>query len=367
MPSETKLTAKIAKGADSPVVFLPDFCQMRALLLVVIIAELLAFVLALAPLNSSNQRWSNLGLISLFVQWIALSSTAVLCLSRPWIKRLSVLMATLYSTVVITGITALVSEMAYRLTIRNALFGVDEIAQDASHTSFILRNVAISLIICAVALRYFYIQHQSRLSIRAEARSRLNALQARIRPHFLFNSMNTIASLTRSQPELAETVVEDLADLFRNNLNNNDNATRLADEIDLAQRYLNIEQLRLGDRLQTDWQIDSLPKDAAVPPLLLQPLVENAVYHGVEPSIKGGCISIHGHFEHDRIHLTISNPVAVQSSDNLPNSKGLGIALENTRQRLAGWYEGEGQLTDKTIDGQFIVSLTLPYQREGEQ
>ena len=364
MSPDTQPPNKPSTAPDATAAFLPDFCQMRALLLVVIIAELLAFVLTLAPLESGGQRWGDLGLISLFVQWIALTSTAVLCLSRRWFKRLNVTTTTLYSLFIVTTITALVSEMAYRLIISSTFSGLEGLTQDATHISFILRNVAISLIICAVALRYFYIQHQSRLSIRAEARSHLHALQARIRPHFLFNSMNTIASLTRSQPELAETVVEDLADLFRNTLNNSDNAARLADEIDLAQRYLNIEQLRLGDRLQTEWQIDTLPDDAAVPPLLLQPLVENAVYHGIEPSITGGCIRVNGHLEGGLIKLIISNPIA----DNAPQhpNKGLGMALENTRQRLVGWYEGEGHLTAENTDGQFIVTLTLPYQHAGD-
>jgi len=353
---------KSATAPDAMAAFLPDFCQMRALLLVVIIAELLAFVLTLAPMTGDQQRWGDLGLISLFIQWIALTSTAVLCLSKRWFIRRGVTITTLYSLFVVTGITALVSELAYRLMLANNFNGL---AEGTSHTSFILRNVAISLIICAVALRYFYVQHQSRLSIRAEARSRLHALQARIRPHFLFNSMNTIASLTRSQPELAETVVEDLADLFRNNLNTSDNATRLADEIDLTRRYLNIEQLRLGERLQTLWQIDTLPDDAAVPPLLLQPLVENAVHHGIEPSVNGGCIEINGYLDRDIIHMTISNPLTGKQTPQTKN-KGLGMALENTRQRLAGWYEGEAQLETSTKDNHYIVTLTLPYRRLGE-
>ncbi|MBL4850885.1 MAG: histidine kinase [Gammaproteobacteria bacterium] len=376
MPSHTNPSFKPTSGpATEPnmaAAFLPDFCQLRALLLVVIIAELLAFVLTLAPMTSTQQRWGDLGLISLFVQWIALTSTAMLCLSKRWFKQLNVTATTFYSLFVVTGITALVSAIAYHLILSNslgsALAGFEGLTQSSHHAGFILRNVAISLIICAVALRYFYVQHQSRLSIRAEARSRLHALQARIRPHFLFNSMNTIASLTRSNPELAETVVEDLADLFRNNLNTSNNATRLADEIDLTRRYLNIEQLRLGERLQTQWRVDMLPDNAAVPPLLLQPLVENAVYHGIEPCVNGGCIRIQGRFEADMICLTISNPLPITTTPQgtQTNSKGLGMALENTRQRLAGWYEGEGHLATENKDGQFIVTLTLPYQRIGD-
>ena len=358
MPADIKLTPGQTSGQKPQTSFLPDFCQIRALLLVVIIAELLAFVLALAPMGNNRQRWTELGLISLFVQWIALTSTAALCLCKPWFAQRNVSVITVFSLLVVTGITALVSEATYHLMLAR---DVSETNHHGSEFGFVLRNVAISLIISAVALRYFYIQHQSRLSIRAEARSRLNALQARIRPHFLFNSMNTIASLTRSKPELAETVVEDLADLFRNNLNSSDNATRLDAEIDLAKRYLNIEQLRLGPRLETNWDIDTLPGDAAVPPLLLQPLAENAVYHGIEPATAGGCITIRGQFRNGRIYLLISNPLALDKPA-VTTGKGLGMALENTRQRLAGWYDGEAQLRVEHDAERFTVTLSLPYQ-----
>lgn len=356
MPADNESIAEKDSAQKLQANFLPDFCQIRALLIIVIIAELLAFVLALAPMGSDHQRWSDLGLISLFVQWIALSSTALLCLCRPWFTNHNVTAITLVSLFVIVGITAVVSLATYHWILSSGLGGI------SSHTSglsFVLRNTAIALIISIIALRYFYVQHQSRLSIQAEARSRLNALQARIRPHFLFNSMNTIASLTRSKPELAETVVEDLADLFRNNLNSGDNARRLDAEIDLAKRYLNIEQLRLGSRLETSWQIDELPSDAAVPALLLQPLVENAVYHGIEPRTQGGCISISGTFENNQIRLIIRNPLPDIKNEK---NKGSGIALENTKQRLAGWYEGEAKLHIENEADQFSVTLVFPYQ-----
>lgn len=359
MPADQRYTGSPADTA----VFLPDFCQIRALLLVVIIAELLAFVLTLAPAGSQHQRWNDLGLISLFVQWVALSGTFILCIAKPWLVKRGVAAATIAVLAIMAIITAAVSEATFQLAQHNASFGL---GHNESRLGFIARNVTITLIISAIALRYFYVQYQSRLSIRAEARARLHALQARIRPHFLFNSMNTIASLTRSQPALAETVVEDLADLFRNNLNTSDAPTRLGDEIDLAQRYLNIEQLRLGKRLRTDWRVDSLPKDAAVPPLLLQPLVENAVYHGIEPRAEGGVISISGAVEDDHIRLEIRNPVSAQTATTRPN-KGHGMALENTRQRLAGWYGGEAVFEHREQGGQFIVSLSIPYRQREER
>ncbi len=141
------------------------------------------------------------------------------------------------------------------------------------------RNMTVSGIIAAVLLRHMTIHARWRSQIKAEAEARLDALQARMRPHFLFNSLNTIASLLRSRPDQAEELVLDLADLFRTSLRRDQRWTTLADETALARRYLNIEQQRLGDRLRVEWRLDALPEDALLPPLSLQPLVENAVYH----------------------------------------------------------------------------------------
>jgi len=142
---------------------------------------------------------------------------------------------------------------------------------------FVLRNVAIGLIVTGLALRYFYVAHEWRRSVELRAAARVLALQARIRPHFLFNSMNTIAALTRSNPPRAEEAVQDLADLFRATLADKGTIT-LAEELEVARTYQRMEQLRLGARLQVEWRTDALPADALVPGLVIQPLLENAIY-----------------------------------------------------------------------------------------
>ncbi len=163
--------------------------------------------------------------------------------------------------------------------------------------------------VTALALRYFYVTHEWRHNVELQAKARVHALQARIRPHFLFNSMNTIAALTRSNPARAEEAVQDLADLFRANLNEKRNQISLAEEIDVARTYQRMEQLRLGERLHVDWKIDSLPTDALVPGLTLQPLLENAIYHGVEPRPDGGVVTVTGEFNKGMITIVVSNPV----------------------------------------------------------
>ena len=333
--------------------FLPNFCGLRMVFVVVVIAQLFAFVVVLSPSDLPPEgRWQQLGLISLFVQWCTLVSSAVLCLLRRWIHRASdrVVASASYASVLL--VVWAVSEVAY--------WYVYPGAHRMAHGSFVLRNVAISFLITGPILRYFYVTHQWRSNVRAEAEARLQSLQSRIRPHFLFNSMNTIASLTRTSPEQAEAAVEDLADLFRASLRDAREFHSLAEELTLCRRYLEIEALRLGDRLKIEWAIADLPSDALLPPLLIQPLLENAVYHGIEPRVEGGTIRITGRRDGKQLILEISNPMSSQKSA----SKGNQIAQENIRARLATLYGARGGMSVKQEDDLFHVSLNWPYRNK---
>jgi two-component system sensor histidine kinase AlgZ len=221
-----------------------------------------------------------------------------------------------------------------------------------------LRSLIMSTVIAAVILRYLYVQHQWRQQVLAEARARIQALQARIRPHFLFNSMNTIAALTRSQPEAAEAAIEDLSDLFRASLGQADDRTTLGDELELARRYLHIETLRLGDRLSVTWDMDALPLDVKVVPLMLQPLLENAIYHGIEPLPGGGMIRVTGRLKDGMVEFEISNPVPADASC-VPH-RGSQIAQENIRQRLLLAFGDTARLETSLRDGVYRVSLRYP-------
>ncbi|MBL1261944.1 MAG: sensor histidine kinase [Thiotrichaceae bacterium] len=334
--------------------FLPDFCNIRVIFLVVLIAELLAFVLALAPQVSSNNLWERLGIISMFVQWVTLVNAALLCGLRPLFKKQTHTMVATTSFLIILVVTALLTEVTMRL----ALFvGLESVLPSASHADFLFHNVAIGAIVSAIALRYFYMQHQLTRRIKAASHARFEALQARIRPHFLFNCMNTIASLTRTQPALAEEVTEDLADLFRMSLADVGNQISLNDELALCRRYLNIEKLRLGDRLNIIWKIDELPDTATLPSLTLQPLLENAVYHGIEPRQQPGTIEISGKHVGDAVEFMISNPAAQSRSSR---RDGNHMALDNIRERLKATYGEEASLTSETVDGRYYVAIRLP-------
>jgi len=331
--------------------FLPNFCGLRMVFVVVVIAQLFAFIVLLLGLHAYRDNlWQHLGLISLFIQWCALASCAVMCLLRPFICHLSHRVVATISYLIIVLVVWGVSEVAYLYVFREAsLYG--------NHWVFVIRNMLIAIILTGPLLRYFYVQHQWRENVRAEAESRLQALQARIRPHFFFNSMNTIASLTRSDPSRAETAVEDLADLFRASMRDARQFHTLDQEWRLCERYLDIETLRLGSRLEVDWQVDDVPGDAFVPPLLIQPLLENAIYHGIEQCAEGGTIRILADIKGKQITVTISNP----RSDELSHSQGNRIAQQNIRDRLQALYGTQGNMQIEDGDEKYSVIISWPY------
>src|SRR6266567_7133292 len=192
-------------------------------------------------------------------------------------------------------------------------------------TAAMMRHVLFSLAIAGILLYYFQLRAKALSPAITEAR--LQALQARIRPHFLFNSINAVLSLMRSEPRRAEAALEDLADLFRVLMRDNRQLMPLADEVELCRQYLDLEKLRLGERLTIEWHVDNMPKDALVPPLLLQPLLENAVYHGIEPSSAPGVIAINIFLRRGEVHAILRNPYKMSHSDHGGNN----MALANIR------------------------------------
>ncbi len=334
--------------------FLPDFCGLHSVFAVIVLSELFAFILTLTGYPFSPDPWSDLALTSLFMQWAGLTSAAMLCLSRQYLTRLPVhYAATLIYTSLLVMI-ALLSEATFALIpqMDTPLFTTDR-------TEFLLRNLAISAIVLALALRYFYVQHQWKQRTRAEAEARLQALQARIRPHFLFNSINTVSSLIHSNPDVAEEALLDLSDLFRASLGDEKARIPFSDEVALTRRYLHMESLRLGERLKLDWDTQGIPDNALFPPLILQPLIENAVYHGIEPRTDGGTIRLVGTQREKLLHLSLSNPLP---SANYPRKQGNRMALENIRERLDAHYGKAAMLSLEEEDELFTVNLTLPLE-----
>ncbi len=339
--------------------FLPDFCSVRMLFIVVLLGELLAIVLTLTPAARDQDRIADLALYSLFIQWIVLSCTAALCLTGKHLNRLSDNWAASLSYLLTLVISLIITELAWWIFhVRPALAG----STISGHSDFLFRCMGISAIASALSLRYFYMQHQWRKNIESEANARIQALQSRIRPHFLFNCMNTIASLTRKDPALAEEAIEDLADLFHVSLKDAKRMSSLAEEISLCKRYLRIESHRFGDRLKTIWETDDLPEDVQLPTLTLQPILENAIYHGIEPLPEGGVIHIRGHKTPKEITITIDNPLP--PGRNLDHHKGNQMAQENIRQRLSAYYGSKGRLITHHDNQSYVIKIVVPYPYE---
>jgi two-component system, LytTR family, sensor histidine kinase AlgZ len=338
---------------------LPDFCGSRAVLAVVLIVELVAISFALARQALRHGFWVDLAASSLFLLWIGLSCAALLCRARGWLNTLPMTRAAFVAIAMLVAVIVAIAELTYQVghiwggTLRDA-----GVVFPADHGGFLLRSLAVGFIVSAVALRYFYVSAEWKRSIEMEALARIHALQARIRPHFLFNSMNTIAALTRSSPKHAEQAVEDLADLFRASLGDARLRISLKDEIEIAKTHQRIEQLRLGERLQVNWDIDELPMRAQVPSLIVQPLLENAVYHGIEMLPKGGAVCILGRRHGGMVHIEVRNPVPAQAGYG--EREGNRMAIENIRQRLELAWPGRAQVQTEQSSQEFCARLIFP-------
>ena len=348
-----------APPEETPQLYLPNFCSPASALAIVLICELTALLLALARNSRVLGFWADLGLTSMFLLWIALCGAGLLCLMRQYLARQTVAVG----SAMVLGITvALVMIFSWPAWYFGSAGGYSWLAGGPLFTydtwMFMMRNAGITFVVTALALRYFFVTHKWRYNVELQARARVHALQARIRPHFLFNSMNTIAALTRSNPARAEEAVQDLADLFRANLNEKRNQIALAEEIDVARTYQRMEQLRLGDRLRVDWKVDSLPANALVPGLTLQPLLENAIYHGVEPRPDGGAVTVSGEFNKGMITIVVRNPLPAA---NLTMRDGNRLALANIKERLELMYGERATVKAGRFDEEYIVTLRFPF------
>ena len=336
--------------------FLPDFCNPQSILMVILIGELLAVIFTLLNTGPNGDLWQLLGLYSISLQSVGLSSVGILCLIRNYLSTLSDFLAGLVSLIIIlcaTFIFTYVSIVFYH----GSLFDLTQHLQ----FQYLIKNWIIAGLIGSVLLRYFYLQQQYVKQIGLESVARLDALQARIRPHFLFNSMNVIASLTQIDPKLAETAIEDLSDLIRATLDNNDDLIPLSKELSNGKKYLSIESLRLGDRMSVSWNIEDGCNRILVPPLSVQPLLENGVYHGIQLLTDGGEIAIKVSRDDTHLLINVSNPIPEENSQS-KRHKGQGIALNNIEQRLDVIFKGKASIKSFQKDGQYNVEMKIPME-----
>ena len=338
--------------------YLPDFCAAGAILVILLVAELVAILLTVVSYEPGTFL-TELSKMSMFVLWMALPGAGVLCQIRPWAEKQGHTGAFVVCFIVLVVMCLLLAEITWQLT---RVFAEAVIIEN-THTGFLLRTFAASSIVVALAMRYLYVSSEWRRSIVLEAQSRISALQALIRPHFLFNSLNTIASLARSDPAQAEEAVEDLADLMRANLNAPKDRTTLKEELETAAIYHRIEKLRLGDRLKVRWDIDELPMRALIPSLTIQPLLENAIYHGIELLPEGGAVTVTGRRVDDSLDICIRNPVATNEARH---SGGNKMAMANIRQRFELAYGSRSRVDIENGDDAFSVRLSFPLEVAGQ-
>jgi two-component system sensor histidine kinase AlgZ len=346
-------TSSSTIGESESQAYLPDFCATSTVFVIVLVAALVAIVLTLAGTADSGRFLFELSKTALFVLWLALLGCGLMCLLRGKLEGAGKTRAFVLGFLILLGMCLVLAEVAYQLT---RIFAESVIIHD-SHAGFLFRTFMISAIVIALAMRYLYVSSEWRRSIMLEAQSRISALQALIRPHFLFNSMNTIASLTRTDPRQAEQAVEDLSDLLRANLNTARNRTSLKQELETAAIYQRIEKLRLGDRLRVRWDISGLPMRALIPSLTIQPLLENAIYHGIELLPDGGEVAVTGKRDGNDLVISMSNPVA---SDSERSKQGNRMAMSNIRQRFELAYGNRATVAVSDDEDRYTVSLRFP-------
>lgn len=349
------MSDSVKKTARTEDYLLPNLCQGEGLLGLLLLAGLLSVLTVLLRGGISAFDFVLFGKSALLAFWIALLSAFLLCWARERLIGMSARSAAMINYFLVL-LAAAVCAGAGELWLRystTADWGIDVLS--------VLDIVIITAIPAGVMLRMLYLQQQVRQQQRAELESRIEALQSKIRPHFLFNSMNILASLISIDPVKAEQAVENLSDLFRYALSDVNQEVPLSEEVEVCQRYLELEKFRLEERLTYSWQIEADIENIQVPPLILQPLVENAVFHGIQPSPEGGDLEVSIRSENGWVSIEVVN--------SLPETEevtsGHQIALQNLRYRLEAFFNQQAELMAVEKEGRYYTCIRFKPQESG--
>jgi two-component system sensor histidine kinase AlgZ len=321
---------------------LPNFCNLGVMLRSLLVVNLLLFAAAVIRAPAANAVWFEFMIFAAFGEPVLILSLVALCAARRWLHSMGYVGA-------LAALVAFELAVSWLFYEASSSLLIDRRPMSFSQSAFLV------LFVTAVTIAYFDLRARALSPAIAEAR--IQALQARIRPHFLYNSINAVLSLIRSEPRRAERALEDLADLFRVLMADNRTLVPIANEVELARQYLALEELRLGERLKVTWRIDGMPGDALVPPLVLQPLVENAVYHGIEPSDRGGEIEIDIGLAGGQLVMELKNPFPGGGR----HSSGNRMAIVNIRERLQLHFDAEASMRSEVKDGFYKVTIRMPY------
>lgn len=336
------------EGGQAPII--PDTCNLgivlRTLVPLNVIGLLAALVSTAAPIDTLNRFLA----LAVILEPVALGALVLLCVARRVVNGLAVPV----QWAVGLGLPAL---LATAVSLAVQRFAEPDLGL-ADAAWWVASRAVVAAVTAWAFIEYFRLRARAFSPSVSEAR--LQALQARIRPHFLFNSLNAVLGLMRSDPRRAEATLENLADLFRVFMRDARELVPLDDEVVTCKEYLAIEQLRLGERLRVVWQLDEMPGDALLPSLLLQPLIENAVHHGIEPNAEPGTIEIRIGRPGERVRVEILNPI----SPTPPVRPGNQMALSNVRERLMLLYDMEAELKAGPEEGRYRLLLEFPYRKE---
>lgn len=326
---------------------LPNFANLGVMLRILVIVTIVT-LLGEALRNNLVDRWLESSAAAIaFVLPVTIISLLILGAASTVLRRMDYPLAVASIVALELAVVTLIVRLVWILIPEEDVLG--------SLVRYWLFTAGLTLLLIG------YFDLRTRALSPALTEARLQALQARIRPHFLFNSLNAVLSLIRAEPRRAETALEDLCELFRVLMADNRSLIPLNQEIELCRQYLAIESLRLGDRLNVSWRIDELPTAAMVPPLLLQPLLENAVYHGIEPSSEPGTITIDIRGKPAAMEIILRNPFR----EHPRQQSGNNMAMANIKERLQLHFDAEATLATHVEGGSFEVRITLPYVKEG--
>ena len=348
-PAQRSATAYIS---TKDAFFLPDFTENRTVLELLVSTNLLALVLTLVEAKSLlNFSFATLAQYVFFINWVTVSFAWQTDFFRDRLKAFPRYQALILSLFMLEGIIALTT-----ILINLGLQWFFHIAQP--WWKYVIYNLLLGGIFGMFIMRYLYVREQMIKQHRAELQARVQALQARIRPHFLFNTMNSVMSLIYSDPQKAEHMIENLSQLFRVSLSASGEIS-LLDEVMLCKSYLDIESIRLGDRLHVDWRLpdeDTL-YDVNIPSLTLQPLLENAIYHGVESFSIPSTISVLLQVTAKDVTIVVTNPCQTGKTGM---RSGNGMALDNIEERLQVYYGKNARLQTNQNNGMFTAYLCYP-------
>lgn len=326
---------------------LDSLWQAPSLIWILIVGQVLAIVLALAP-GVTGSRWVALGLYSLVIQWTSLATLSVIYALRRWLRDLPTALTAAVAILLLMSCALIV------VALGRMFFFVSQ--QGEPVTGVLGRTALIALPAGLLGLAAFHNYWRTRESASRAKQAELEALQARVHPHFLFNTLNSAAALVHARPDDAERVLLDLSDLFRAALSE-PGWVPLTHELDLCRRYLAIEQLRFGERLHVDWEIAQEIEPLSVPLLILQPLIENAVAHGMDEASGRKQVQIKILHTNRALQASVINQVPSRPREN---ASGHGIGLAGLRARLEVATQGQGTLETEVHNGVFVARLMIP-------